>query len=1110
MKSLFFALLIGFSINLSAQLSVYEIASLNWNQPEGIPYTKGYSANFGADSYCFAENGRMAILSNSDLRIRVFDNTGAELLNTVNITFPAKDFCFFNNGFALLEKDFVRIMDNYGNLIETVEIPRFIKSVEKLKLIEGQLYLLSNNQQSFALVNSKFILENDGWIVDSDLFTKTIKINAGEFALQIISSDGAIFNQIYSFNGQLSSVQVIGKVDEEIFLDIISIQQNKPLVTKREIVAFNIQTKEMNFSENIEIPFVYYTYMNNYFFCDGKNLYYFLSHPDFARIFAFDKTVGLSFEPDLFLTPYSYSNSTLNSNILENADDPSSIKAPIYRSQIIGIAETFNTHIWECSADNIQDEDCGSGHVTTPAWVVVGTNVSIPYMWGGFSSLIQYDQGLLEGKCAGDKYTATYAGTACAEGLDCSGFVSRAWGKTSKYGTSTLPSISSEYPSFDDLKPGDIVNLAGSHVRLVYTNNMDGTILTLEATAAGSAWSVTYNTYTSTAMQSGGYLPRYYDEVLEDLVNPPSLVSPLNTQSGINIPAAMDWTDVGGADNYRIQVSLTETGWTAENGFTTDTDPNSTVVVNTTTLTSSMFLWEAGLPGTFEAPLPNTTYYWCVRVNVPGTGTSVYTNLRSFTTQSDNSPPSVSFSTEEWATEDFEQNFTDYDDMAIKYPFWMVGDKQSADWHANPDMGFFYDDFTEFGSYWNDAGGTWDIVSEALVQTDQGITYNNQYAFVEQTSDNVYLYNWKMKISGTGSSKRAGIYFFCDDPTMAQRNNSYMIYLRVDDNTCQIYKSTDDDIVLKTNDPTTVNVDTWYDCKVIFNPQSGLIQVFQDNVLVSEWLDDTPHTAGNSISLRTGACIGYYDDFRVYRSRTSNETVSVGADKMFRFQNPDMYTPAGMIRTVAVDYGNNFSDEAISTVNVDWTAPETPFEVRDGAIADVDLVNGNTEFQANWDVPVEPHSAIEQYEYSLGTAPGLNDLIDWTVNISESFAITGLSLPLYDSVYVSVRATNQAGLVSEITVSNGAYIDDPILINQLDNNSVMVFPNPFSDQLNLESGKRINRLQLFSIDGKLVLEEILQNNEKAIINTSNLPKAYYLLKVEFSDGTFFERSLVRE
>jgi hypothetical protein len=60
---------------------------------------------------------------------------------------------------------------------------------------------------------------------------------------------------------------------------------------------------------------------------------------------------------------------------------------------------------------------------------------------------------------AGNMNTNSVLG--CAYGVDCSGYVSRVWGRTNKLGTSNIPSYASR---IDVLAPGDVYNQSGSHV----------------------------------------------------------------------------------------------------------------------------------------------------------------------------------------------------------------------------------------------------------------------------------------------------------------------------------------------------------------------------------------------------------------------------------------------------------------------------------------------------------------------------------------------------------------------------------------------------------------------------------------------------------------------
>jgi len=105
----------------------------------------------------------------------------------------------------------------------------------------------------------------------------------------------------------------------------------------------------------------------------------------------------------------------------------------------------------------------------------------VAYDWGGFDSVATYDSNLYAGYTAGDINTAGVE--SCSRGVDCSGFVSRAWGTASKYGTSTLPNISWQLGNRSSMAKGDIMNCAGSHVTMFDYYITNG-IYTWEATTS--------------------------------------------------------------------------------------------------------------------------------------------------------------------------------------------------------------------------------------------------------------------------------------------------------------------------------------------------------------------------------------------------------------------------------------------------------------------------------------------------------------------------------------------------------------------------------------------------------------------------------------------------
>lgn len=381
-----------------------------------------------------------------------------------------------------------------------------------------------------------------------------------------------------------------------------------------------------------------------------------------------------------------------------------------------------------------------------------------------------------------------------------------------------------------------------------------------------------------------------------------------------------------------------------------------------------------------------------------------------------------------WETQDFNASFTDNDNDAVASSFYNVSDYDGSDWGANANHGFFNDEFeqTTISPLWTNSIGTWSLSGGMLEQTDENETNTNIYASLTQDDQHTYLYHWTGQINGSGSNRRAGIHFFCDDASQTQRGNSYMVYWRADNDKCQIYNSVGNSITLQTDDDITVDPNITYDFKILFNPSTGLIQAFLDNQLVSEWTDPNPLTSANSISLRTGNCLGIYDNFRVYISRSASENITMGATSdMLRYQNPNPSTPAGNIRSIAIDNANNWSTVASDLVDVDWTSPITG-TLFDGLGADIDVFNINTEISGNWSAGSDPHSGLSFYEYAVGTSPGATNTINWTSNgTSTSFTANGLSLNYGTTYYVSMRATNGAGLVSAVLTTDGQLLESP-------------------------------------------------------------------------------------
>lgn len=188
------------------------------------------------------------------------------------------------------------------------------------------------------------------------------------------------------------------------------------------------------------------------------------------------------------------------------------------RAEIVAIGRAYADVRWSASEDH-------AFHGTDPSGVWIDTpdadfdpagwrddgeeNVGMPYSWGGFTSLEQFRDGLELGLWAGNVPRSEHAGASPrAMGLDCSGFVSRAWNLPMKQSTRSLGALCYELDDYGDLEPGDIANKYDGHVVLVleFTDETKSELRVLEAARLRVEESV----YPVEALRRSGFVPMRY------------------------------------------------------------------------------------------------------------------------------------------------------------------------------------------------------------------------------------------------------------------------------------------------------------------------------------------------------------------------------------------------------------------------------------------------------------------------------------------------------------------------------------------------------------------------------------------------------------------------
>jgi spore germination protein YaaH len=468
-----------------------------------------------------------------------------------------------------------------------------------------------------------------------------------------------------------------------------------------------------------------------------------------------------------------------------------------------------------------------------------------------------------------------------------------------------------------------------------------------------------------------------------------------------------------------------------------------------------------------------------------------------------------------WITNDFTATYTDTDNpggTGIDKSFYQVLEYDGTEWRANANRGFFSDNFDQTSSPhpdWTSVTGTWQITNGYLHQSNQSLTNTNIYAFLKQDLSNRYLYHWAGKIDGTGNNRRAGFHFFCDNPTLPNRGNSYFVWFRVDNNKIQIYKVVNDNFGSPVVDiPYTFNANVWYDFKVTFDRILGKMNVYINDVLSAQWTDSSPYASGDYISFRSGDCDYMVNNLKVYRSRFPSTQITVGHqnNKDIRYQNPNPSQPSGRVKSIVQDVAGNLSSIASVDINVDWTPPTVVTTLNDGLGNDIDTTYDVNDLSANWQAAIDTNSGISQYWYAIGDTPGDSNIVVWTNNgINLSALVTSLNLNYGQTYYFTVRALNGAGLVGDTVVSNGQILIDTTSNNPtsikavFDKNNIVLYPNPANDLINISTNiSNHYTINIYDLNGKIYKQIICSEKEKQI-NISNFNSGTYFIEITNTD-----------
>ncbi len=148
--------------------------------------------------------------------------------------------------------------------------------------------------------------------------------------------------------------------------------------------------------------------------------------------------------------------------------------------------------------------------------------------------------------------------------------------------------------------------------------------------------------------------------------------------------------------------------------------------------------------------------------------------------------------------------------------------------------------------------------------------------------------------------------------------------------------------------------------------------------------------------------------------------------------------------------------------------------------------------------------AYTQWEIWL-SKDGTNNTIK--KNSPSSFAIfNGLTNNTWYTARVRTRCVNNE--VSEWSDSIRFCIGEPpVSVNNVDDLTTYLMPNPATDRVTVSSSFKIRNIDVFSLEGKLMLSREV-NGITTNIDVSNLPNGTYILRIDTLHGTSYKKLII--
>ncbi len=479
---------------------------------------------------------------------RIFEIKHIDLPEKIRIDnsgiYAISDFCVDDNIIYLKTHDTKTVYKYEG------------KNISKLLNTNGTIYIKDNNLESTdncealsrTIKNEHFFGKDGSYKGTSG---KSIDIFVNDFG-ELIINDSENLNKIEIKNKNIFFADLIGKdFKDNYYLITEKIAEHIPLKVVRNLVVID---KDGNLINNIEVPTNKYLTISNEFCIDEDGIiYHLLSDEEKVTIL---KISGLSNKSNvgiLYPTQYNkyihYNNFTTTTEITTTINNSQNPELAISRNNALKIADSYVSYKYICKSQNLAPNGITGPDgdvIKTPAYLKIGWNAKIPYMWGGFSTLADFYSGLnYLNYYAGDIHTTGVSNYAV--GVDCSGFVSRCWQLSYHASTAYMPNITTQLTDWTKIKPGDAI-LKSGHVRLYVNRAQNGALRIAEASSRD--WAVSYWSFAISDL--GSYTPNKYNQMETDFNETLiTLYSSIKQENKVKLVWKSDTTNLKGYRLYR-------------------------------------------------------------------------------------------------------------------------------------------------------------------------------------------------------------------------------------------------------------------------------------------------------------------------------------------------------------------------------------------------------------------------------------------------------------------------------------------------------------------------------------------------------------------------------